>query len=298
MKLIDYMDHLFEGAYIVDSNRRIIQWNQRAETITGYTSDEVVGNFCYNNILRHMDEEGTLLCHNGCPLAKSIESRSNEQASVTLHHKQGYRVPVNVRVIPMTDESGNTFALELFDELRDDANIFNQYQSLKEELRMDGLTNLYNRRFIDYQIDLSLDELKTFQTPLGVFFIDIDHFKAVNDTYGHDIGDEVLKTIATTLSLNVRPGDYVGRWGGEEFIILTRDITHEAFAQMGERLRRVVAQTSTAIPNDHLRITVSIGGVYTDKSAQRSDLIKRADENMYAAKRTRNQVIITSLDDL
>ncbi len=290
------LSHLFEGAYVVDDERKIIAWNQVAEAITGYQASEVIGQYCYDNILRHIDQDGDLLCHHGCPLQDSIHSNKTNEASVSLHHKAGHRIPVRVKTLPFKDEkTGRYMAVELFQEVSKMMDTHEENKALKRELEMDALTEIFNRRFIDYQLSLAVHEHDTFKTTLALLFIDIDHFKNINDTYGHDVGDEVLKSLAKTLALNVRQSDYVGRYGGEEFVIILRHVDYETMHMLAERLRLLIEEMTIPIDQDEpIRITVSIGGAMYHEQTTMDNLIKNADKNMYQAKsQGRNQVVCT-----
>jgi PAS domain S-box-containing protein len=88
------LGNIHEGVYFVDSERKITFWNKGAERITGYTEGEVVGHFCYDNILKHVNDEGLHLCLGGCPLHQTLSDGQGREALVYLHHKEGYRVPV------------------------------------------------------------------------------------------------------------------------------------------------------------------------------------------------------------
>src|SRR6478672_11885933 len=102
------LDNLADGVYFVDLDRRITYWNKAAEAISGYSSDEVVGRCCSDNVLVHTGDDGCHLCLKGCPLLASIETGSNQWAEVFLKHKRGHRVPVAVRVSAMTNSKGET----------------------------------------------------------------------------------------------------------------------------------------------------------------------------------------------
>ncbi len=289
------LNALFEAAYMVDENRKIIYWNDICEKITGYTKEDVVGHYCYDNILRHVTEEGVHLCHNGCPLQDTIERGVINEATVYLHHKKGYRVPVNVKTIPFLDETdGKVKGIEFFTDVSSKAKLYKENRKLKESSSIDALTQLYNRDFIDYQIEMSIEEANTFDIGLGILFIDIDLFKHVNDTYGHQAGDQVLKMIAKTLALNVRSHDFVGRYGGEEFIVLLRNIDRPSLQMVAEKLRILVQEATTFIDDiTPINVTISLGGAIYTKSITKDAWVKEADDAMYRAKtRGRNRVVI------
>ncbi len=117
------------------------------------------------------------------------------------------------------------------------------------------------------------------------FFIDIDHFKWVNDTYGHDVGDEVLRFVARTFSANSRPFDLYGRWGGEEFLGIIRNIGADDLAQLGNRLRVLIEHAYILHEGEKLQITVSIGATSVTDDDGTESLIKRADSLLYESKR-------------
>ncbi len=157
----------------------------------------------------------------------------------------------------------------------------------------DPLTGLRNRRFLSEHLQDLLPVARRYKEPLCCTMIDIDHFKQVNDTYGHPVGDEVLVTLAKLMKSSLREADIVGRYGGEEFIIVSPRTDLKAGHLVTERLRRNVEQTPFQTEKGALNITVSIGfAVYDPANAESAyDLIERADVALYAAKNAgRNQV--------
>ncbi len=127
-----------------------------------------------------------------------------------------------------------------------------------------------------------------------MLLVDVDHFKAVNDTFGHHVGDAVLRHVARVLSAQRRPGDLIGRFGGEEFLVLTSDATALALAGFGERLRAAIEAASVNVDGRLHRVTVSLGGAVVPASAGSARFeagIRAADGALYAAKRQgRNRV--------
>lgn len=113
------IDQLKESVYYVDTNRRIIYWNKAAEELTGYTSEEVLGKCCADNLLKHIDEDGNELCTTDCPLVNAIrENETKDKKNIYLHHKDGHRVHVSTRVSPIKDDYNKIVgAVELFDDM-------------------------------------------------------------------------------------------------------------------------------------------------------------------------------------
>lgn len=296
MDLKKITENLFEPAYLVDENRKIVAWNNECEKVTGYLASEVTGNYCYDNILRHITDNGKQLCHDGCPLQESIKSGKINSADVYLHHKEGYRIPVRVKTIPVTDNDGKiSMALEVFTDKRDEDTLYRENRKLKMKMLTDPLTKLYNRRFMDYQIKMAFNEAQVFKTNPGIIFMDIDDFKNVNDTYGHETGDKVLKALANTIRHNVRQSDFPGRFGGEEFIVLIRDTSKDEILQIAEKLRKLIEMLTITTKNEEiLNITVSAGCAIMNEKDNPQTLIDEADKNMYTAKKQgKNKVVIS-----
>ena len=175
---------------------------------------------------------------------------------------------------------------------------FTRFSRLERETIMDHLTGVYNRRYLDKRIASEAIRARRYDMPLSMMMLDIDHFKAVNDRYGHQIGDRVLKSLGELLIKKVRVIDVVARYGGEEIAILTiQTKISDAFDQ-AQRLCKAV-EGSIMVPADEkeqreaIRITVSIGVAGFDQEVFDSQLmIKKADMALYQAKREgRNRVI-------
>ena len=112
------LDSIFDGVYFVDADRKITYWNRGSESLTGYSSDGAVGKHCYDNFLVHVDGTGRALCTNGCPLTCTIRDGQRREVEVDLRHRLGHRVPVCVRVAPITDRSGQTVGtVEVFSDI-------------------------------------------------------------------------------------------------------------------------------------------------------------------------------------
>ncbi len=164
---------------------------------------------------------------------------------------------------------------------------------LREQSLRDQLTGLYNRRFFEETIDKIVAQIRRRGTNLGILMVDVDYFKQVNDTYGHDMGDKVLKEVANVISKSIRESDIVIRFGGEEFIVLLMDIEKGKSEEVAEKIRKAVENHSIEAFGIVLKKTVSIGAsefpVDTDKIWQ---CIKFADIALYKAKESgRNQVV-------
>ncbi len=156
--------------------------------------------------------------------------------------------------------------------------------SLQQLVRTDELTGVYNRRGIKQRIQLELHRVARDKSELSVVLCDVDLFKRINDRYGHDTGDLALKRIAEILSSTVRVTDVVGRWGGEEFLILLPNTRLEEGFQLIERVRETIAAESLELNGHVLEMSISCGICSTRFSSRFEDLIKAADVSLYEAK--------------
>jgi diguanylate cyclase (GGDEF)-like protein/PAS domain S-box-containing protein len=288
------LENLFDGVYFVDINKKITVWNKGAERITGYTKAEVVGSSCSQNILRHIDGEGKELCEDGCPMSAILRDGDMREVNVYLHHKLGHRVPVSVRMSPVRDDSGAIVGgLEVFTDNSSALQILKELETAKKEAYLDMLTGVGNRRYGEVILDARIYEWHTHETPFGVIFLDIDHFKLFNDTYGHMVGDEVLIMVAKTISNMLRRFDIISRWGGEEFVVILANVTDNVLREVAERIRIMVSRCFLMLGEDKVTVTVSLGATLASHEDTRTSIIARADSLMYASKTGgRNRVTI------
>jgi diguanylate cyclase (GGDEF)-like protein len=155
----------------------------------------------------------------------------------------------------------------------------------------DGLTNLANRKQLDAALEDELTRAKRHGRALSVLMFDIDHFKRINDTYGHLAGDSVLRGLAALLQKRVRPHDKLGRYGGEEFCAILPETSSVSAMKIAEELRELVAGYTFTADQHRVKATVSIGVGSLEPGMQAADLYKAADTKLYEAKRTgRNKV--------
>jgi diguanylate cyclase (GGDEF)-like protein/PAS domain S-box-containing protein len=290
----ELMDNLYDGVYFVDSERRITYWNKGAERVTGYQGNKMVGSFCYDNLLSHVTETGTELCQNGCPLTTVLENGGVIQAEVYLRHKDGHRVPVNIRVAPIQDKNNRIIgAVETFSNNQANINLRRKVDQLKQSVLLDPLTVIGNRLYCEDKLKTALLQHRQYKVPFGLLFIDVDHFKQVNDAYGHEAGDRALQNVAKTLSSNLRSTDTCGRWGGEEFLVILADTDTTNIHKVAEKLRTMLEYTSFIQGGNEIKITVSIGATLFMEGDTLRSLVKRADALMYQSKQAgRNRVTV------
>jgi PAS domain S-box-containing protein len=146
------LSNLFDGVYLVDADRRIISWNHAAEALTGYTAQEVVGRLCCDNFLAHVDDNGCKLCQDGCLFTAALKDGQSHESEAYLRHKQGHRVPVSARVVPITDDQGRVLGVaQIFSDVPA-RSMERRNQELAKLAFRDFLTGLPNRHYTDLKV--------------------------------------------------------------------------------------------------------------------------------------------------
>lgn len=177
-------------------------------------------------------------------------------------------------------------ALVLTAGIADRALSFRRERDLAQHLaRHDGLTGVLNRRAAGSQLEELFRRSRESGAPLAVLFLDLDHFKSINDTFGHAAGDAVLVAVALRVAAQLRVDDVLGRWGGEEFVALLPGVPQDVIRATGERIRRAVEAEPVVVEGQRINVTVSVGVAMLGRdSADSAMLIRRADEALYRAK--------------
>ncbi|MDR2529361.1 MAG: sensor domain-containing diguanylate cyclase [Synergistaceae bacterium] len=291
-------DNLLDGLYFVDKQGKITYWNPTAERISGYKSKEVMGRSCRDGILSFIFVKNEESCIADCPLLREPVRETPLELTASLRHKRGYRVPIRLRCVPLLDENGGVVgAAGIFEYVstRNDARL--QIEKLGEFAYNDSLTKIPNRRYMEDALHEWAHLHFRGKMNFAVVMADIDFFKKVNDEHGHDVGDLVLKKVAETLKKNLRCADIVGRWGGEEFLLLLQDIPSERLRRKLESLRMAIEEDCVVEDGDvTVRVTMSFGCSVPREDDAPLTLVARADELLYKSKREgRNRVSIEEI---
>jgi len=291
----DIIDNLYDGVYFVDRDRRITYWNKGAERITGYKSSQTIGRHCRDNILNHITANGTQLCLTNCPLAASMEDGKPREAEVFLHHHDGHRMPVVVRASPIRNKDGEIIgAVESFSNNEKVIQTRRQVDELRQSVFTDPLTGVGNRRQLEERLYATKIEVERGVGIAGLIFIDIDKFKNINDTYGHEVGDKILLMVVRTLKHNLRATDLLGRWGGDEFMAIIQDVQDLSTLQdVAKKLRVMVESSRLDLETVRLSVTISIGATLIQAGETSENFFQRADQLMYKSKQAgRNQITV------
>jgi len=279
------IDAAYDGIFITNADGVIEFANQGFEIITGYSPNEVVGkkpsvlksgkhdNTFYKGLWRHLSE--------GLPFRAMIVNR----------HKNGHEIHCQQTITPVKNADGRiTHFISIIKDMTD--RVFEELK-LREQASHDSLTGLLNRRAGEIELDGALIQAQESEASFCLLMTDIDDFKAVNDTYGHPRGDEIIKTVAEILMDQTRKTDKCIRWGGEEFIVLLPFCDLPKAMEIAENIRAAMADSHF---DDAGRITLSIGATESQVNDTPAGLLERVDQQLYRAKRQGKNRVVTQQD--
>ncbi|MCX6073759.1 MAG: diguanylate cyclase [Campylobacterales bacterium] len=279
-KLSKVIEQIDDIVAITDKLGTITYVNQAFCVHTGYTREEVIGQSFRILKSDHYDSEFYK------KLWRMILGGNIFRETIINRKKNGDLYYENKTITPLKDDKNEIIGfVSTGKDVTADA-LMNQ--EMQRIATIDQLTGIYNRHKFEELFTLEAERSRRFSQPLSLIMIDIDHFKAVNDTYGHDVGDEVLKTLTDIVYENIRKIDIFARWGGEEFLVLSPSTDLENIQILAEKLRLAVENTLFPKVN---HITISLGVSTFREDDTFSDLFKRVDQGLYYAKEQgRNQV--------
>jgi diguanylate cyclase (GGDEF)-like protein/PAS domain S-box-containing protein len=279
-KLSKAIAQIDDTVAITDKSGIITYINQSFSRHTGYSKSEVLGKT--SRILKSGNHDKLFYES----LWETILSGKTFRGTIVNRKKNGDLYYEDKTITPLKDESENIIGFITTGKDVTHETLLNQ--EIQRIATIDHLTGIYNRHKFEELFTLEAERARRFSLPLSLILIDIDHFKLVNDTYGHDTGDEVLKQLANIVQENIRKLDVFARWGGEEFLVLCPSTDLEKIQILAEKLRLAVENSTFPRAN---KVTISIGISTFQKSDSFSELFKRADQGLYHAKEHgRNQV--------
>ncbi len=286
------LDSMHDGVVFIDTNLQILLWNRAAERLTAISAASVLHRLWAPQIIGLRDENGSPLERNNCPIAHTLNCKAQTLRRLTMEGRGGERMSVDAQLVPVMGRDGIMLgATLLLHDASSQITLEERVQTLHIKATRDPLTRVANRaefdrlhtEFVDTHLDSGL--------PCALIICDIDHFKNVNDTYGHQAGDEVLVSFAALLQRSARPGDLVARYGGEEFVMLCADCDNATITQRAEKIRRDLQDTPQGCL-DSRPITASFGVTEIQAGDTPETMLRRADRALLRAKESgRNRVV-------
>ena len=282
--VLSILKSINDGVVVIDSHGHVLDINPAARSILGLAareqpSEEWARRFC------NISADGTLpIEHDELPLVKACRGEKfSEQAAI-------YRVKGQADTVLSINGQG------LFDgnrnliggviTFRDVTDVMKKTVELEKRAQYDELTMLPNRRLFTKQLEKAIGRSQRSGRPLAVLFVDLDKFKSVNDTLGHDVGDALLRQVAQRMTMKLRVGDFCGRWGGDEFVVCLEDFGEASNAGAAAQKLVLVLSEKYEVSGSEVYATPSIGiAIYPGSGEQADRLIKAADLAMYQAKK-------------
>jgi len=288
------LDSIFDAVYMVNNRGFITYWNKSCERITGFSAEEMVSTPYNNTPLAYLDNETQQPVNRHSGIDIVLETGMSGTWKGYLRCKNGQRIPIQANISPIRDETGQIIgAVEVFRDTSALVALEDAHRQVLQISRKDQLTGLYNRSAINEILKAEIERSNRYKQPLSVIMIDIDHFKRINDNYGHDVGDKVLAKFGSILQYNLRAPDVVGRWGGEEFLIITPESTSAEAEILAQRIRNIIRVIPP--PQFPETITASFGVSQLKPSGTLDQLLYIADIALYQAKQQgRDRVVIGS----
>ncbi len=267
-----------------DGGPRIVYVNPAFERLMGYSAEEVIG-----QNPKILQGEGTD-DKTRYKIRQAMRQHKGIRTEILNYDKQGNELWLDINLVPLYDEHGK---LAYYAAIERDLTDHKRKQSRLEDMATtDSLTGLLNRQAFMQRADKEYVRTKKYSRPLSAVMIDVDHFKSINDQYGHSVGDEVLRAMSKICQLSLRGSDVLGRIGGEEFVLLLPDTPEASAIYVAERMREHLVMTPIDIDGMKLKITASFGvATMRENDINFTSLLERADVAMYDAKHGgRNQV--------
>jgi diguanylate cyclase (GGDEF)-like protein/PAS domain S-box-containing protein len=289
------LDESLDAALIIDQDGKVCYLNAALQALTGYPPGELLGQPLDALLPEGLAEKyrGNPLNHLGNGTASTVPGHLRE---FTVRHRSGETIPILLKALDLGDVDGvryfGAFMVDMRARRAEQAKTAALLAQLEQQAMSDPLTALPNRRAYDAEVARVAARGRRNNAPTSVGVADIDHFKQVNDQYGHPVGDLVLCEVGKTIERASRGTDFVARTGGEEFGMLFPDTSIEMARPVAERIRKAVAATSVTTPDGEcIRVTISVGLAALTPAAAPDQALASADVALYRAKEQgRNRV--------
>ncbi len=269
------LDNLYEGVYLIDASRVVTYWNKSAERITGFKAGEIIGKYCNDSLLSHMENENTRMHAAACPVHRTLLDGKRREANVCLRHRNGQHVEVSVKTMPLFERGEIIGAAEVFTEALQKKAAAAAASPSEDASLHDVLTGLPNRRYIDFYLKNRLAELENLDISFAAIMADIDCLQEVNDAYGMEVGDRIIKMVAKAMRGAFRKNDFIGRWSGEEFLVVIVGVSEDDLNLICEKIRNLVKHSTLRMEHESIGVTISIGSTIARRGDTPSSLQDR-----------------------
>ncbi|MBI3562170.1 MAG: diguanylate cyclase [Gammaproteobacteria bacterium] len=275
---------VMDATPLEEGGPKIVYVNPAFEQLMGYSAAEVIGQ--NPKLLQGPDTDDKTRYK----IRQAMRNGKAIRTQILNYDKEGNQLWLDINLVPLFDEQGE---LAYYAAIERDLTEHKQMQSRLENMATtDSLTGLLNRQAFMHRAEQEFSRARRFSRPLSMVMIDVDHFKSINDEYGHAVGDQVLRAMGKVCQARLRDSDCLGRVGGEEFVLLLPDTPQANAMYVAERMRESLVNSPMRLDNLVLSITASFGvASLRDEDIDFNTVLARADAAMYNAKHGgRNQV--------
>lgn len=284
--------NLSDGVIYITPQGQITAWNHGAEQLTGIGAEAICGKTFRPEILHLATDKGALVSDQECPIQKAITCSQQVIERYEIRGRNQKYIGINLHAMPVMTADGSLQGITLL--LRDISSVTTleqQCQNLQTATTKDPMTQVANRAEFDRMLEAYIDTHLETGLSCSLVMADIDHFKRVNDDFGHQAGDQIILAFAKLLKTQCRSGDLVARYGGEEFVILCADCNNATASARAEQLRKQFADLSHPELGGK-NVTASFGVTELQAGDTPETLLRRTDRGLYMAKEQgRNQVV-------
>ena len=286
------LDNMYDAVVFVDATGRIVLWNRGAERLTGIGAVSVRGHLWRPELLNLCDEKSSTISKEDCPVHTAISTGVQSLRRLKILGRSQKTMAVDAHAIPVIDQKGVTQgAVLLFHDASSEISLERRCQRLHEKSTKDPMTKVANRAELDRVHEMFVAAHRQQEVPCSLMMFDMDRFKLVNDTYGHQAGDDAIMSLVSLLKSSCRPGDLVARYGGEEFVVLCADCDVATAARRADQIRKSLSQISQP-RMDGRAVTVSAGVTEIQPGDTPDTMLRRADRALLLGKdKGRNTVV-------
>jgi diguanylate cyclase (GGDEF)-like protein/PAS domain S-box-containing protein len=280
------LESMYDGFYLVESDLKFRIWNSGMERLLGRPASKMLDQTWTSRQIEFASKQGRPLSETTFPLREVIKSGKAQTAHVQVRHADGRWINVELMSVPLFDHDGSLQGVaEIFRDLSQDRRRRAEDKNLRQQATRDALTGVFNRGELERTLESLLSEFNRDNSPepMSLIFLDVDHFKSIKDTYLHLTGDQVLTGLAKLLQSETYSGEIIGRYGGEEFIVMCPATDLKQAIVKAERLRRAT-RDATLCSIQGLKITASFGVTEFEQGDTLDDVFRRADKALFTSK--------------
>jgi diguanylate cyclase (GGDEF)-like protein/putative nucleotidyltransferase with HDIG domain/PAS domain S-box-containing protein len=286
------LENMYDGVIFLGPQLQVMHWNRGAQRLTGINSAGVIQRRFTPGLIHMRDEHGGRVADDQCPVSHAMYTGVQSHRRFVVRSRSGSNLAVDLHIIPVVGPDGSNQGITLLlRDASDEVSLEQRCHHLYEQAIRDPLTQLANRAEFDRAHAIVVEAHRQRRLPCSLIMCDLDHFKEVNDTYGHLAGDEAIKSFARILKSLSHPGDLVARFGGEEFVILCADSNNATATARAEQIRRAFHELPQAIAGGKT-CTASFGVTELQPGDTVQTMLNRADRALLMAKQAGRNLVV------